>query len=120
MPRGRFNGAENNCTIARNLGILQMNSNCFVIYFQQHSSYVCSDIYTSTTSKNTSDGLKSHMSTRGSRSQSLLGNTSDRRKSRTSIISKKYRRGVEVSRVSSMSQLHQRGGSVLKSDHNFT
>ena len=23
-----------------------MNSNCFAIFFQQHSSYVCSDIYT--------------------------------------------------------------------------
>ena len=40
-----FNGAETNCRIAHNLGILLMNSNCFAIYFQQHSSYVCSDIY---------------------------------------------------------------------------
>ena len=39
-----FNGAETNCRIAHNLGILLMNSNCFAIYFQQHSSYVCSDI----------------------------------------------------------------------------
>ena len=28
-----FNGAETNCTIAHNLGILQMNSNCFAISF---------------------------------------------------------------------------------------
>ena len=27
-----FNGAETNCRIARNLGILLMNSNCFVIF----------------------------------------------------------------------------------------
>ena len=41
-----FIGAEANyCRIARNLGILLMNSNCFAMYFQQHSSYVCSDIY---------------------------------------------------------------------------
>ena len=26
------------------MDILLMNSNCFAIYFQQHSSYVCSDI----------------------------------------------------------------------------
>ena len=29
----RFNGAEINCRIAHNLGILLMNSNCFAIYF---------------------------------------------------------------------------------------
>ena len=40
-----FNGAETNCRIVHNLGILLMNGNCFAIYFQQHSSYVCSDIY---------------------------------------------------------------------------
>ena len=40
-----FNGAETNCRTALNLGILLMNSNCFAIFFQQHSSYVCSDIY---------------------------------------------------------------------------
>ena len=40
-----FNGAETNCRIAHNLGILLMNSNCFAMYFPQHSSYVCSDIY---------------------------------------------------------------------------
>ena len=39
-----FNGTENNGRIARNLGILMMNSSCFAIYFQQHYSYVCSDI----------------------------------------------------------------------------
>ena len=38
-------GAETNCRIAHNLGILLMNSNCFAINFQQHSSYECSDIY---------------------------------------------------------------------------
>ena len=27
------------------LGILLMDSNCFAIFVQQHSSYVCSDIY---------------------------------------------------------------------------
>ena len=42
----RLHGAETNyCRIARNLGILLLNSNCFAMYFQQHSSYVCSDIY---------------------------------------------------------------------------
>ena len=40
-PGATHNGAETNCRIARTLGILQMNSNCFAIYFQQHSSYVC-------------------------------------------------------------------------------
>ena len=40
-----FNGAETNCRTGRNLGILPMNSNCFAIFFQQHSGYVCSDIY---------------------------------------------------------------------------
>ena len=40
-----FNGAETNCRIADYLGILLMNSYCFAISFQQHSSYVCSDIY---------------------------------------------------------------------------
>ena len=43
-----FNGAEINCRIARNLGILLMNSICFAIYSQQHSSHVCSDIYSLT------------------------------------------------------------------------
>ena len=43
--RTSFNGAETNFRIASNLGILLMNSNCFAIYFQQHFSYVCSDIY---------------------------------------------------------------------------
>ena len=38
-------GPETNCWIARNLGIQLMNSNCFAIYFQLHSSYVYSDIY---------------------------------------------------------------------------
>ena len=33
------------CRIAHNLGILLMNSNCFATFFQQHYSYVCSDIY---------------------------------------------------------------------------
>ena len=28
-----FNGSETNCRIAHNLGILLMNSNCFVIFF---------------------------------------------------------------------------------------
>ena len=58
---GGFNGAETNCRIAHNLGILLMNSNCiifinlfflfffincfFFFFFQQHSSYVCSDIF---------------------------------------------------------------------------
>ena len=28
-----FNGAETNCRIAHNLGILLMNSNCFAIFF---------------------------------------------------------------------------------------
>ena len=37
-----FNGAETNCRIAHNLGILLMNSKCFAIYFQQHSYYICS------------------------------------------------------------------------------
>ena len=32
------NGAENNCRISHNLGILLINSNCFAIYFHQHSS----------------------------------------------------------------------------------
>ena len=36
-----FNGAETCCRIAHNLGILLMNSNCFSIFLQQHSSYVC-------------------------------------------------------------------------------
>ena len=36
---------ETNCRIAHNLGILLMNSNCFAIFFQRHSTYVCSDIY---------------------------------------------------------------------------
>ena len=40
-----FDGAETNCKIADNIGILLKNSNCFAIFFQQHSSYVCSDIY---------------------------------------------------------------------------
>ena len=40
-----FGLSETNCRIARNMGILLMNSNCFAFYFQQHSSYVCSDIY---------------------------------------------------------------------------
>ena len=39
-----FNGAETNCRIAHNLGILLINSNCFAIYFQQHSSYACSEL----------------------------------------------------------------------------
>ena len=40
------NGAETNCRIAHNLGILLMNSNCFAIFFRSiHSSYVRSDIY---------------------------------------------------------------------------
>ena len=39
-----FNAAETNCKAASNLCILLMNSNCFTIYFQQHSSYVCWDI----------------------------------------------------------------------------
>ena len=43
-----FNAAGTNFRIARNLGILLMTSNSgFAIYFQQHSSYVCSDIYRS-------------------------------------------------------------------------
>ena len=32
------------CRIARNLGLLLMNSNCFVIFFQKHSIYVCVQI----------------------------------------------------------------------------
>ena len=40
-----YNRDETKCRIACNLGILLMNNNCFAIYFQQHSSYVCSDIY---------------------------------------------------------------------------
>ena len=40
-----FNGAQTNCRIARNLGILLMKSNCFAIYFQQQPSYVTSDYY---------------------------------------------------------------------------
>ena len=44
-----YNGAETNCRIAHNLGILLMNSNYFSIFFcQQHSSCVCSDIYMET------------------------------------------------------------------------
>ena len=39
---GSFNETETDCGIARNLGILLMNSN---YYFQQHSSDVCFDIY---------------------------------------------------------------------------
>ena len=38
MEGTEFNGAETNCTIASNLGILLMNSNCFAIYFKQHFS----------------------------------------------------------------------------------
>ena len=38
-------GAETTYEVASNLGILLMNSNCFAIYSQQHSSYVSSDIY---------------------------------------------------------------------------
>ena len=37
-----FKGAETNCRIAHNLGILLMNSNCFAIFFQQHSTVVMS------------------------------------------------------------------------------
>ena len=40
-----FNEAETNYRIVHSLGILLRNSNCFAIYLQQHSSYVCSDIY---------------------------------------------------------------------------
>ena len=41
-----FNSAETNCRIADNWSTLWViNSNCFSIYFQQHSSYVCSDIH---------------------------------------------------------------------------
>ena len=38
-----FNGAESNCRIAHNLGILLMNSNCFAILFSS-ILVVCSDI----------------------------------------------------------------------------
>ena len=41
-----FLRAKTNCRIALTSGIPLMNSNCFAICFQQHSSYVCSDIYT--------------------------------------------------------------------------
>ena len=40
-----FNGAETNCRIAYNLGILLMNSNCFAIIFSSSLVIVCSDIY---------------------------------------------------------------------------
>ena len=40
-----FNGAETNCRIADSLGILLMSSNCFAVYFQQHSSYVAFSFY---------------------------------------------------------------------------
>ena len=40
-----FNGAKTNSRIAHNLGIQLMSSNCFATFFQQHTSYVCSDIY---------------------------------------------------------------------------
>ena len=43
-----FDGAETNCRIAHNLGILLMNSNCFAFFFSGHYSYVCSDIYMET------------------------------------------------------------------------
>ena len=35
-----FNGAETNCRIAHSLGILLMNSNCFVIYFRRHVQFM--------------------------------------------------------------------------------
>ena len=37
-----FNGAENNCRIACNLGILLMNCNCFAIFF---SSILVASVY---------------------------------------------------------------------------
>ena len=40
----RFNEAETNGRIARNLDIQLISRNCFAIYFQQSFSYVCSDI----------------------------------------------------------------------------
>ena len=42
-----FNGAETNCRIAHNLGILLMNSNCFAIFSAAFYIviHVCSAIY---------------------------------------------------------------------------
>ena len=45
MAGGELYTTETNCRIAHNVGILLINSYCFAIYFQQHSSFVCSDIY---------------------------------------------------------------------------